>query len=180
MAMIQPGCVYPLFGFTEAEKLNPYNHGKVWDQTSLELLADMYKAGRSLFEMCHRFGRKPDAVLSKLSGLGLLEKDPQANYTYFTKVACEFPSYKTSSSLPTKETTVSAKETTPTIETKIFIGGVEAGKLTDEQIFAKIYELETNVEHFEKVKAKPAKLKAHMLQLEKDIIELGKYVDGRA
>lgn len=83
-------------------------------------------------------------------------------------------SNSTSSCFTFKESVMSAN-----IETKVFIDGMDASKLTDEQIFSKISQLETVIDGYAKIKNQPDKLKGRITAIEQDIKALVKYVDLR-
>lgn len=68
----------------------------------------------------------------------------------------------------------------PAIETKIFIFGVDASTLSDDQIVASIFDIENEMNRLGAVKNKPKKLEAKLHDMAGDIEALVKYVDGRA
>jgi hypothetical protein len=74
-----------------------------------------------------------------------------------------------------KEETMTAKN----IETRTYIHGNNAADMTDSQIFEAIRQLENRKASLEGIKAKPAKLKAQLADIDKDIAAMVAYVDNR-
>ena len=68
----------------------------------------------------------------------------------------------------------------PAIETKIFIFGVDASTMSDDQIVGRIFDIEGEIETLESVKNKPKKLVTKIEAMKADIKALVEYVDGRA
>lgn len=68
----------------------------------------------------------------------------------------------------------------PAIETKIFIFGVDASTMSDDQIVDRIFDIEGQIETLESVKNKPKKLVTKIEAMKADIKALVEYVDGRA
>lgn len=68
----------------------------------------------------------------------------------------------------------------PAIETKIFIFGVDASTMSDDQIVDRIFDIEGQIETLESMKNKPKKLTAKIEAMKADIKALVEYVDSRA
>lgn len=80
----------------------------------------------------------------------------------------------------TKEETMSLiNKETKLIETRIFINGVDASTLTDDQIFQAIGRAEHQIKELEMIENKPAKLGKKIEKAYKAIEKVKAYVDGR-
>ena len=74
----------------------------------------------------------------------------------------------------------SIKITSKNIESKTFIAGADAAKMTDQEIFTFMAKLEGDIERLEQIKHKPQKLLAAIALMKADVVALGEYVDSRA
>lgn len=119
-------------------------------------------------DCCEMLGRPFSSVAQYYQQAGILFRD--AHYRFWMRV-------------PTKDfpTPVASIGDTPmkTIETKTFIAGQDASKMSDTQIFRQIASLEADIVKLEAIKAKPKKLLAVIDQANADIAALVKYVDER-
>ncbi len=71
------------------------------------------------------------------------------------------------------------KEPIMKFETKVFINGVDASTLTDDQIFGEIRRAEKRIEELKAIKTPTKKLADNITKLEEYAADLAKYVDSR-
>lgn len=160
--------------------------GRPWSEDEEERLRQCFDAGYSLQSICERHSRAPVAIIARLATLKLIRAtEPPCPYNNFRPDYIVNPKRSTSlQSQPetTEEETMNDKTCTDTaenIEHKTFIGGVDAARLSDEQIFERIARIEKQIADYDRIVNKPAKLKKVMDKLAADIDALGKYVDER-
>jgi hypothetical protein len=173
----------PIFdtSFIKREKnLQPSNHGALWTPQQEHKLKSLFEMGRDLEGLCEAMGRTTDSLTCRLGKMGLITYDNTTNKYHYAHII--------NAHRLTQPTPVSATQTQPTkeiimsaanIETKTFIGGVEASQLSDAQIFNQIHKLEVEVGRWEGIQNRPKKLDKLIAGIQKDIADLVKYVDGR-
>jgi len=124
--------------------------------------------GVLVHDCCEMMGRPFSSVAPYYALVSALFRDAQYRW-WMRKPTKDFPTPVTSiGDTPMK-----------TIETKTFIAGADASKMSDTQIFRAIAALEGDIAKRNAINAKPKKLVAAIEQMHADISALVKYVDER-
>lgn len=167
------------FLHTDSERRE--RHGYPWEKHEFDELRRLFRMETSLQYICSSMKRSAAGVLPKLKGLGLIAYSSSDDCYYRVTQPEPGASGATNPNPETKEE-IMLKINVPaaaTIETKTFIAGVDASTLTDEQIFTRIAEIESQLRHYDTISTKPAKLVELMSRLKLDTAKLAAYVDGR-
>lgn len=169
-------------------------HGLIWNDTELIALGKLYTSGASLEEMCNTLARGADGTLSKLVCIKCIlpnRNGPSYSTSYMENpqvprarpeiVTVSAPSARISTQpqpqpQPQPETITMS---TPNIETKTFIAGVDAANMSDEEIFSRILKIENQIKGYDVIANKPKKLQAVMQKLTEDVGALVAFVDAR-
>lgn len=157
--------------FARNDLIRRARHGAIWTDDELKSLQRLYFDGASLRQMAETLARPADGVINKLRYLDLIEFD-QSECKYYRLVPI-------ADSSPTPKETLMNEIQAPTIETKTFIDGEDASKMTDKQIFQKIAALEAKIDTLSKIRFKPKKLEALIATMTADIEKLVEFVDAR-
>lgn len=145
------------------------NHGVRWTSEHYSELKNLWFCTNKPFrEVCDAMGRSYSSIVAKLTEQGFMKYDSVTGEYYGNR-----NSTSNQSNQP-KESIMSAN-----IETKTFIGGVDAASMDDTQVFRQIAKLEGEIDKLKAIRAKSTKLSAAIKALEKDVTELVAYVDGR-
>ena len=164
-----------LTSWKEAESPNRY--GLPWSTAEREKLLEMYDARKTLKQICEALERPAAGVIAKLVEFKCIYLDRQAGTydVYFRNPAR--PDIETQP--PKLKAPTMATKAAPVIETKTFIGGIEAAELTDLQVFAEIGKLEDKIAKFKTIKTPSVKLNKLIAAMEIDVLALAKFVDAR-
>lgn len=153
------------------------NHGKPWTQESNMRLAKLWRdTDTDLRDIATDLGRTPSSTASQLKEIGLVgycsvTHQYTSNRDPYTRPKAPSPS------TPPEAPTMNSSAIN--IETKIFIGGIEAGDLSDADIFSRIARIEGEIDKLKAIRAKSKKRDAAVKKLEDDVAALVAYVDGR-
>lgn len=165
--------------------------GSSWTTSDDALLIEYFKQGMSLVNMARHCERSATAVLSRLAQTHkLIDDDRAGNFIITTKGQARrtketemnetsIPQAK-SPKIPAMEAYDTGDALRPTIETVVLIHGQRADKMSDDQIFSMIANLEAKVTSYDDIKNKPKKLVAKIDAIKADIAKLVEYVDSRA
>lgn len=182
-------------------------HGRPWTQYEIEILLDVWSnTDLPLSLICENMRRPELECLSKLQDHGLVKPEAvKGHYTGSYVVTDKPEKTKFFGTLPpwalspgnasdsdSDNERVSAKPnpkpptetkdeimSNPNIETKTFIGGVDAVNLSDDQIFDAIAKVEKQIATLSGVLNKPKKLVAKIEALRDDVQALVDFVDSR-
>jgi hypothetical protein len=156
---------------------HPENHMKPWTQADHDRLTIFFKYD-SFDQLCSRMGRTNLSVLAKLEQKGLIKGLNSGEYFIQPeKKEPEVTNYDPT--LQPLSNSQTPAMTHKNIETRTFIDGKDAAKISDVAIFGKIAELEAQLATWEAIQHKPDALIKAMAKLETEIIALGAYVDTR-
>ena len=120
------------------------NHGRPWTPEQKDYLKSCWLYSNKSFEqICAEMGRSYSSIICKLGSLELVAYHPvhREYRTRFTRRASAVEQVQETIINDTEETTMTAN-----IETKVFINGVDASQLTDEQIFQRIAKIEGEID----------------------------------
>lgn len=160
--------------FSRTDCVARERHGMIWSNDDYQVLEALYDQGASLREMCEALQRPAEGVLKKLETTGCIRYD--AAKGVFNQIRQQQD--KETIMNETKDARLEA-QSAANIETKVFIRGRDAAKMSDADIFRFIGQLETEKQGLDAIQNKPKKLTAAMEALQNDIVELVKYVDER-
>lgn len=163
------------------------NHGKHWTGTDEKMLERTFKDGANLAKCCVIMGRTTASILAKLCDMGLIWAQPrglESDETRYFYVETTTTTGRMTSTTPAMQ---QIPKTQPTeditminsIETRIFINGQDASKLSDDTIFDLIRNQEKEIANLEATKTKPKKLTAKIAKMQEDLAALVTYVDAR-
>jgi hypothetical protein len=157
--------------FMEKDDERRERHGLPWNQRELEALRRLFLEGHDLYTLCTMLQRPSAGVIPKLKLQGLISYDPRDD-NYYRVEMCDEPQ-------PKQEPIMNPSAPIIEVKTTVFIGGVDASKLTDMAIFTKIAELEATVCTWDAINRKPAKLVKLIEATKLDIERLANFVDAR-
>lgn len=154
-------------------------HGLNWTEDEHKKLLDLWDNTQlDLIEICERMQRPAAGIAAKLLIHNRIWGDPNRPGLFWhnprKSIAPEFLIEEDTMNDDNK-----ACVAAPNIEHKTFIAGVDAARLSDGQIFAKIAEIEGKIEKLKSIKAKSKKLAAAIAGLQNDVAMLVEYVDTR-
>lgn len=158
--------------FGRNDSVRRRNHGMPWTETDYAELRTLYMQGYSLAKMCEALARPAVGVITKLCHLKLIAFNA-LTMKYEVQIAPDTKFFQ-----PQPQESI-MNNSTPVIQTKTFITGVDAENQTDAQIFDIIANIEKNIEKLSAIKNKPKKLLAVIEQRQKDIDDLVAFVDAR-
>lgn len=169
-------------------------HGQRWTQSDLNTLAAFYKSGHPLEQLCNLLERPAAGILPKLVSLGMLEKIGDDYYvviTYETRSQKVFPKilfddcfdsahsgFHFLSDKPVQQENIMTQDI-KNIETRTYIQGQDASKLTDAQLFDIIAKLEKDKRGLSLIENKSKKLQAAIDAIANDIAAINTYIDSR-
>lgn len=154
--------------------LRPARYGLPWTENEFKALRRHFAEGYSLVRICNEMERPASGVATKLHHLKLVDYDSTSGRYYY----------------PLKKETIMANEDNscaktstpakaPNIEVKVFIGGEDAARMSDEQIFNKIASLEDQITKASRILTRPKKLDKLVESIQADINKLVEFVDAR-
>jgi hypothetical protein len=163
------------------------NHGRFWDERQYTKLRQMFLDGHELPVLAKAMGRSGDSIVSNLTQrLGLIRCATEGSLLYeWTDKALRLLHEQTpTETQPNPQPEIidmsnTNTNTSPTIETKTFIGGVDAAKLSDSDIFSRIADLEVEIKKWSAIEQRPKKLNDHIDKMRSDVKALGEFVDSR-
>lgn len=136
-------------------------------------------------DLCTRQGRDPQISTTQPEDLGFQPGKrtpiPIVSPALYGEVSVKIDASEAIAAITHyKEEIMSLKQTqSKLIETRIFINGVDAATLTDDQIFQAIGQAEHQIKELEMIENKPEKLGKKISKLYKAIEKVKAYVDGR-
>jgi hypothetical protein len=157
-----------------------------WEPSEYQTLKTLFHKGYTLEMMCNCMERSSAGILAKLVDVGCVGFDTVSMSYYYSpsSVNKDYEDYidpdATKASKPKtqpKKENIMAKINK--IEIKTFINDIDAATLSDEQIFAKIAELEALGKSYASISTKPQKLIKAMETVQQNINDLVAYVDSR-
>lgn len=165
------------------------NYGYVWVPNELDKLYRYFEAGITLFELCRALERPALGVVARLIKAGLIKETPAGVYEVASLTprpdplpsSPDFSDIKDAREMQAANSDAKCANTTSAanIETLTLIGGINAATVSDDSIFHRIAQLESEIETLSAIKTKPKKLEAKIKGLQADIQALVKYVDER-
>lgn len=149
----------------------PARYGLPWAPKEFENLRKLFEAGHPLRTICGVMQRPPAGIVTKLHHLKLVDYDTISGKYYY--------SLKKETIMANEDNNCAKVSNTPNIEVKTFIGGEDAARMSDEQIFNKIASLEDQITKASRIMTRPKKLDKLVESIQADINKLVEFVDAR-
>lgn len=157
----------------------------LWGVALTEIPAWAEEDMQKYSDLCTRQGRVPEVRAPQPEDLGFQPGKrtpiPIVSPALYGEVSVKIDASEATAAITHyKEEIMSLKQTqSKLIETRIFINGVDAATLTDDQIFQAIGQAEHQIKELEMIENKPEKLGKKISKLYKAIEKVKAYVDGR-
>ena len=149
----------------------PARYGLPWTPGEFENLRKLFETGHPLRTICGVMQRPPAGIVTKLHHLKLVDYDTISGKYYY--------SLKKETIMANEDNSCAKVSKAPNIEVKTFIGGEDAARMSDEQIFNKIASLEDQITKASRIMTRPKKLDKLVESIQADINKLVEFVDAR-
>ena len=153
--------------FARTDNVKRARHGLPWTLDEYASLERLFVAGYDLKRISETLMRPADGVISKLERCEYIRYDPTNS--------CYRVTNPTQPVTTKKEPTMSKQ----LIESKVFVNGIDATDMADDEIFRLIAKTEDEIAKLRTIKTVSKKLSGAISKLEANVVKLAEYVDSR-